>query len=246
MHIDRGILAASPVLRPNFARQKDQPPKLPAHYSVKANGDAAEIYLYGAIGSSWFDEGITASQFAKDLKALGAVKSIDVRVNSPGGDVFEGRAIYNLLAGHPADITVYIDAEASSIASLIAMAGKQIHMAEGSLMMIHCAWGFAMGNASEMRNQADLLDVIDQTLVDTYVNRTRNAAKQVKSWMDAETWMNPAEAQARGFCDVIDEPMKVAAMSVDRAKFHCFRMPLVTHRPNRAAAAAALARVIKA
>jgi ATP-dependent Clp protease protease subunit len=114
-------------------------------YRMVARGtDRAEIYLYGTVGADWFGEGVTAKQFAADLKGLGKVKTIDLRINSDGGSVFEGKTIYSLLAEHPAKVITRIDGLAASIASLIAMAGDEIHIAEGGFVMIHNAWTFTM------------------------------------------------------------------------------------------------------
>ncbi len=100
---------------------------------VNRGKDSAEIYLYGAIGGDWMGEGITAKQFADDLKALGPVKKIDLRINSEGGSVFDGKAMYSLLNAHSANITVHVDGLAASAASFIAMAGDTIEIAEGGV-----------------------------------------------------------------------------------------------------------------
>lgn len=132
-------------------------------YTIKALGvrGAAEISIYEEIGGF----GITAKKFAEDLKALGDVSHIDLRIHSPGGDVFEGIAIYNLLRNHPAEITVYIDGVAASMASVVAMAGDRVVMPENAMMMIHKPWGISGGNAGDMRDYADLLDKVETVLV---------------------------------------------------------------------------------
>jgi ATP-dependent Clp endopeptidase proteolytic subunit ClpP len=222
-----------------------KPEGRPSGYRFVAKGQNATIYLYGIIDSmaGFFGDGVTAKMIAEDLKKAGNVKNIDVRVNSPGGDVFEGRAIYTLLRDHGAKVTMHVDAEASSIASLIAMAGDEIRMAEGSIMMIHCAWGRFTGNAMEMHKQADLLDTVDQTLCDTYASRSKQDAKKIKKWMEEETYMTAQEAVDLGFADMIAEPMKVAALAVDRKKFG-FRKELPTAaQPNKIAALAAIERM---
>ncbi|HBB9192092.1 TPA: Clp protease ClpP, partial [Escherichia coli] len=124
-------------------------------YTIKAADvrGAADIFIYEEIGGF----GVTAKQFAEDLKALGDVSHINLRIHSPGGDVFEGIAIYNLLRNHPADITVYIDGVAASMASVVAMAGDRVVMPENAMMMIHKPWGISGGNAGDMRDYADLL-----------------------------------------------------------------------------------------
>lgn len=209
----------------------------PLNYKMNTKAERGEIYLYDIIGSGWFG-GISAKQFATDLKGLGSVKTIDLRINSDGGDVFDGRTMYSLLAEHSARIVVHVDGLAASIASLIAMAGDEIRMADGSFMMIHNAWGVAIGDAAEMRRMSDLLTSVSATLIDTYAARTQSEADKVKTWMDAETWMTAAEAKERGFCDVMDEPVKAAASVSDPSRFK--NLPAVL-RPKRAAALAAIA-----
>lgn len=218
--------------------------KTASGYRFIAKGESATIFIYGIVDSmaGFFGDGVTAKMISEDLKKAGKVSSIDVRINSPGGDVFEGRAIYTLLRNHGARIVVHVDAEASSIASLIAMAGDEIRMAEGSLMMIHCAWTCYCGNSTEMRKQADLLDTVDQTLIDTYAKRTKQDAKKIKKWMEDETWMTAEEAVKLGFADIVADPVKVAALAFDRAKLGVHNIPKQL-QPNRAKANELLARI---
>lgn len=208
------------------------------NYRMRAQGDAGEIYLYDTIGESWWGGGISAKRFADDLKALGKVKTIDVRINSDGGDVFDGRAIYAHLAEHPARIVAHVDGIAASIASLIAMAGNEIRMADGAFMMIHNAWGIAVGDGPEMRRMGDLLDSVSGSIADTYVARTKQGRTDVVAWMNEETWMTGQQAVDRGFADVLDEPVKAAASVRDASMFR--HLPAALH-PRRAAAAALIA-----
>lgn len=190
-------------------------------YSMKAKGKSeAEILLYGDVGDSWFG-GVTAKQFSDDLAALGSVSTIHVRINSAGGDVFDGLTIYRRLVDHSAKIIVHIDSLAASIASVIAMAGEEIHIAEAAQVMIHDAWGLAIGGADDLRSMADRLDVTTASLRDIYVARTGNGAAKVETWMDQETWFTAAEAVENGFATNIVENMKMAAR-IDPAK-HKFR-----------------------
>jgi len=219
-----------------FATQKAQKP---SGYKMLSRGSTGEIYLYGQIGASWFGDGITAKQFSDDLKKLGKVSAIDLRINSEGGDVFDGRTMYSLLVQHDAKITVYVDGLAASIASLIAMAGDTIKMAAGSFTMVHSPWTLSMGNAADLRRTADLLDSVEGTLIDTYVARTKNDKAKIKTWLDAETWFTADEAKANGFADEVIEPLKAAA-SVSRPDR--FRNLPAALRPNRAAALALMDR----
>jgi ATP-dependent Clp protease protease subunit len=200
-----------------------------------AKAGRGTIDLYGVIGADWFGDGITSKMISDSLKAMGSVTAIDININSPGGDVFEGRGIYNLLKGHKARIEVHVIAEASSAASLIAMAGDSITMAEGSLMMIHRASGLAFGNAEEIEELVKLLKTIDETMVSTYASRSKNTPEQVRAWLDAETWMTADEAVARGFADKSEAPAKVAALKLDRRILGFKHVPEKL-RPNRAAA----------
>ncbi|MEO3386017.1 head maturation protease, ClpP-related [Mesorhizobium sp. CAU 1741] len=199
--------------------------------------DRGEILIYGPIGFvDWDGDGITAKRFADEIKKLANAKTIDVRINSEGGDVFDGKAIYTLLAGHKANIVVHIDGLAASAASYIAMAGNEIRIAEGGFVMIHNAWSFAIGNADDMRRTADLLETVSDTICDVYVARTKKTKKQCKDWMAAETWFTGKEAVANGFADMLVENMRVAA-SVTR---HQFRNTPAVLKPKRSAAHAML------
>ncbi|EFC2125766.1 Clp protease ClpP [Escherichia coli] len=168
-------------------------------YTIKALGvrGAAEISIYEEIGGF----GITAKQFAEDLKALGDVSHIDLRIHSPGGDVFEGIAIYNLLRNHPAEITVYIDGVAASMASVVAMAGDRVVMPENAMMMIHKPWGISGGNAGDMRDYADFLDKVETVLVPAYARKTGKSAQEITAMLEDETWMDGKECLKHGFAD---------------------------------------------
>lgn len=173
-------------------------------FEARTQGDVAEIDLYDEIG--FF--GITAEEFRRTLRSITAPK-IRLSVNSPGGDVFDGIAMYNDLLDHPAEIEVRVTGLAASAASLISMAGDRIEMAQNAFMMIHNAWGIARGEKAVLRELADLLDKIDGALANTYVVRTGLERSTVVGMLDAETWMTAAEAVDKGFADATagsDEP----------------------------------------
>lgn len=185
-------------------------------YSIKAKANKeAEIWLYEEIGG-WV--GITAKKFAEDLKALGDLTKITLRINSPGGDVFDGNAIYNILKQHKARVEVFVDGLAASIASIVAMAGDEITIAENAMMMVHAPWTFAMGNADDLRKTIDMLDKVAETIVVTYSRRTKKDEKEIKDLMAAETWMTADEAIANGFADKTAEANQIAA-HFDLSKF---------------------------
>lgn len=175
--------------------------------------NSAELILYGPISEySWWGDEITPKQFSDDLNALGDVEEISVRINSGGGDVFAGMAIYSMLKRHEANIIVYIDGLAASIASIVAMAGDRIIMPKGAMMMIHNPWTSIWGaDANVLRHTADVLDKIRDALVDVYTDKTNLDKDEIISMLDAETWMTAAEAVEKGFADEIEEKFAIAA-----------------------------------
>ena len=177
----------------------------------QARGNRGEIWLYEQIGASFWGDGITSKSFQKELTALGKVTNIDLRINSPGGDVFDGFAIYNMLAQHPAAVDVYVDGVAASIASIIAMAGDNIKMAKNSLMMIHNPQGVAVGDANEMDRVKALLHQVKGNLTKTYEDRTKNKAADINAWMDDETWFTAEAAVEHGFADTVISAQAVNA-----------------------------------
>jgi len=172
---------------------------------IKVNAlasDEAEILIYGQIGDAFFDEDAkSAGQVRRELAAMGDVKDITVRINSPGGNVFDGAAIYNLLKDHPANVLVKIDGLAASAASMIAMAGDLIVMPNTAQMMIHDPWMLAMGNSRDMRKAADVLDEIRDSMLHAYTEKTGLSADQIKAMLEEETWMGAAKAKELGFVD---------------------------------------------
>ena len=192
-------------------------------YSIKAKAnDTAEISIYDEIGG-W---GVSAQQFSKDFKALGNnLKQINLHIHSPGGDVFDGIAIYNLLKNHPANKTVTIDGLAASMASVIAMAGNEVIMPENAMMMIHKPWGIQGGDAEDMRKYADLLDKVENTLIPAYANKTGKTPEELAEMLSAETWLNGKECVEQGFADKLAEPL-VAMASIKSRKLEDFeKMP---------------------
>jgi ATP-dependent Clp protease protease subunit len=177
----------------------------------QARGSRGEIWLYEQIGASFWGDGISAKSFQKELTGLGKVTNIDLRINSPGGDVFDGFAIYNMLQQHPATVDVYVDGVAASIASIIAMAGDNVKMAKNSLMMIHNPQGVAIGDENEMDRVKALLHQVKGNLTNTYVDRTKNKADQVNAWMDDETWFTAEAAVEHGFADTVISAQAVNA-----------------------------------
>ena len=171
-----------------------------ATLTVRAAGsDRTEILLYSEIG--YF--GITAERFVAALNAV-STRAIDLRINSPGGDVFDGLAIANAMRAHPSRITVYIDGIAASIASIIALAGDRVKIADNAFLMIHNPWTIALGDAREFRTVADVLDKFTLSLAGEYVKKSGAKLETITAQMDAETWFSAQEALDAGLVDAIE------------------------------------------
>lgn len=170
-----------------------------------ASDDDTTISMFDVIGEDfWTGTGVTAKRVSAALRAIGD-QDVTVKINSPGGDLIEGIAIYNLLRGHPAKVTVEVLGWAASAASIIAMAGDEIRMGLGTFMMVHNAWGVVVGNRHDMREAAELLDGFDGAIMDIYEARTGLKRAAIEKLMDAETFMGPSEAIKNGFADVVDD-----------------------------------------
>ena len=192
---------------------------------INKGNKKAEVLIYEDIGDGWMG-GLSAKRFADDLNALGKLSEINVRINSPGGSVFDGVAIYNTLRKNGAQIIVDIDGLAASIASVIAMAGDVVNMADNALLMIHDPWGVFAGNADDLRQQADLLDTVQGTLVDTYMKRATASREDIQQMMHDETWMTAEEALGHGLIDSVTDEVKMAA-HFDLARYKFKHVPAV-------------------
>lgn len=165
-----------------------------------------EILLYQMIGEDFWGEGTTAKSFSDDLKAAGAVSKIHLRVNSPGGNVFDGIAIYNALLSHRATVTATVDGLAASIASVIIMAASEISVAENGIVMIHNPSTLIAGDANEMRKMADTMDKVKSSMITAYRRHTKLSVEKIGVLMDAETWMSAEEAVEQGFAEKVCTP----------------------------------------
>lgn len=177
------------------------------YFSLVKEGRQASIDIYGDITSwPWVERGdVSAATLSKQLEELGEVDEITVRINSYGGEVKEGIAIYNALRSNAARVTTVCDGMACSIASVIFMAGDERVMHEASLLMIHNAWASGCGNAAELRKQADDLDVITEASKAAYLSRVAIDAEELSALMDAETWITPADAVEMGFATTVED-----------------------------------------
>lgn len=182
-----------------------------------AGEKSAEVLIYGDIGESWWGESVAAKDFVKEISALD-VDQLDIRINSYGGSVSDGIAIHNAIKRHKAKTTVTIDGAAFSIASLIAMAGDTVQMAENALLMVHAPWGYAAGNSADLREFADMLDTWAQAMATSYAAKTgKDYADMLALLTDGEDhWYTAAEAMDAGFIDEVTGALALAA-HVDRA-----------------------------
>lgn len=162
----------------------------------EANG-TTEITIYGIIGDSWWDDSVSASDIDNALKAI--TGDIVINLNSPGGDAFDGIAIYNRLKKHDGKVTIHVDGWACSAASVIAMAADELIMGLGAMMMIHEASSFVWGTKTEMRKEADVLDELEEGIIDIYMTKAKPSREDVRAAVDAETWYSAQKAVDIGF-----------------------------------------------
>jgi len=175
---------------------------------IEQAGREATVYLYDIVGDDWFG-GVSAKEFVPQLNALDA-DTIHLRINSPGGDVFDARAIATALKNHKANVIAHIDGQAASAATYIALAADEVEIADGGFFMIHNAWTIAMGNAADLTETATLLQKVDATIVADYQRKTGKGAEQIAQWMADTTWFTAQEALDQGFVDRIAEGQKAA------------------------------------
>lgn len=175
------------------------------------SADETTITMFDVIGEDWWTgAGVTAKRVSAALRAIGS-RDVTVKINSPGGDLFEGIAIYNLLRAHPAKVKVEVLGYAASAASIIAMAGDEIRMGLGTFMMIHNAWGVVIGNRHDLAEASKLFEQFDAAIADVYEARSGMKRADIEALMDAEAWMAPSEAVSNGFADSVDEGLVAPA-----------------------------------
>ena len=262
----RNVLRSRPVARPRPgalpipARQDISAltsPQVFDRWSADAAGirpSAVElgdnvITMFDVIGEDyWSGGGVTAKKIAAQLRAIGD-RPVEVQINSPGGDMFEGLAIYNVLREHPQAITVKVMGMAASAASIITMAGDTIEIGAASFIMIHNCWVIAIGNRHDMKATAEFLAPFDAAMTDVYAARTSQSAADVAGWMDAETYMSGSQAIERGFADglLAADAMKTdsAAKSQDRTlnELRAMELSLCASGRTRAEARAAINKI---
>lgn len=195
--------------KPYFTNEKLTPFRnIKTEFKAETKGDVATLYIYGAIGESWWEEEAVSAADVRDFLKSTNASTIHVRLNSLGGDVFDGLAIYNQLKGHDAKIIVHIDGIAASAGSIIAMSGDEIIMPKTSMMMIHNAWTFAYGNASEFLKVADDLQKINDTIIESYLPRFVGTREELVQLLNDETFLTASEAVTFGLADEEVEEVK--------------------------------------
>jgi ATP-dependent Clp protease protease subunit len=194
---------------------------LKKYYMLEQNGKEADVYIFGDITSwPWLESDVTSYTLSKELQALNA-DTINVHINSYGGEVAEGLAIYNTLKASKATVRTYCEGFACSVASVIFMAGDERYMRNSSLLMIHNAWMSTYGNAEQLRKDADDLDKITQASIAAYMGCVNIEESELRQMLDAETWILPGEALDMGFATSVlaDEKTEKPAASASRALY---------------------------
>lgn len=200
-----------------------------------ASGDAVELLIYDAIGADPWGEGVDPKAVLAALAEAGD-KPVVARINSPGGDVFAGLAIYNALKAHAAGAEIRVDGLAASAASIIAMAGT-CTMAQASQLMIHNSWTLAIGNAADLQKTAAVMQRIDGQMAGIYADKSGKTVEECAALMDAETWMTGQEAVDAGLADAVDKPAKktkAAAPAEVHAEVEPTVAPAIDHEATAA------------
>ncbi|MFC5834646.1 head maturation protease, ClpP-related [Nonomuraea insulae] len=210
---------------PGFKAQLRE--KRPWYEIRNAASDEAELLLFDEIGG-WY--GTYADEFVQELKAITASK-VTVRLNSPGGSVFEGIAVANALRAHPAQVIVRVEGLAASIASVIALAGDRLQMMPQSTLMVHEASGACLGNAADMTKMAEVLDLLSDNIADAYATKAGGSREQWRAAMKEESWYTADEAVAAGLADEVLRDIKPAEESTNSWDLSIFRYAGRHHAP---------------
>lgn len=177
----------------------EQLKKIERRFETRKNeaDNTTEITIYGVIGDSWWEDSVSASDIDDALKNI--TGDIVIHLNSPGGDAFDGIAIYNRLKQHDGNVTIHVDGWACSAASVIAMAADVLYMGLGAMLMIHEASSFVWGTKTEMRKEADVLDELEEGIIDIYMTKANITREEIRAMVDAETWFSAQKAVDIGF-----------------------------------------------
>jgi ATP-dependent Clp protease protease subunit len=215
MEMPRGLVRARALAREHLHASGQRP------FRAEVVNGRGSLFIYDSIGEDWWTGGgVTAKSVQQALDGMKAATALDIFINSPGGDIYEAKAIFAQLERFKAggrDVSVHVDGIAASAATYIAMVGDRIITARDATWMIHEVWTLAMGNAAALRETADLLDKENGIYAERYATRTKSSVEDVRAWMAAETWMTAAEAKARGFTDEISDGETASDASADIA-----------------------------
>ena len=172
--------------------------------SIRAAAQSGEntITIFDVIGEDWWGDGVSANRIAAALRSLGG-EDVTVHINSPGGDMFEGLAIYNLFREYQGKVTVKVLGLAASAASIIAMAGDEVQIGRGAFFMIHNAWIMAAGNRNDFREYADYLEPFDKAMADIYAARSGMPVEEIQSLMDKESFIGGSDSITKGLADAL-------------------------------------------
>lgn len=187
-------------------------------FEARTAGTRGALYVYDVIGEDlWTGGGVTAKAVQEALDGMKSATGLDIYVNSPGGDIFEAKAIHSLIRRFSGEKVVHIDGIAASAATFIAMAGDRIVTAPAATWMIHEVWARTSGRASDFRAMAETLEMENRTFAETYASRSGSSVEDVLAWMAAETWMSATQAKERGFTDEISEAQQAPGTGADVA-----------------------------
>jgi ATP-dependent Clp protease, protease subunit len=184
-------------------KMNEEATKIEHKFKAETKTDVSEIHIYGDIGESWLWDSVSANDVKDALKEIEG--DVVIRINSPGGDAFDGIAIYNQLKNHNGKITVYVDGWAASAASIIAMAADELIMNTGTMLMVHEAWTFAYGNKTDIEKTVNALKGLDASLADIYMTRFKGERSEIETFMKNETWFTASEAVEVGLADKVNE-----------------------------------------
>lgn len=182
-----------------------------------------KIFLYGTIGEDWWDENaVSAGEFVKQLEAFNG-EEVHVFVNSSGGSAFDGSAIYSAIMRYPGRVVAHIDGIAASAASFCILSADEVIISPSAMMMIHNAWTYTAGNASELRSVAESLEKLDETITGIYVRKTGIDSATIAAMMNAETWLTADECVEQGFADSMDESSPAIEANINKRMFAMFK-----------------------
>lgn len=215
------VMASAKHRRFKNSQYADMIPEIPKNFAVEVDEEKDETVLtvYGEIGENWWSDSTSAGDIDRALKEV-KTKSITVRLNSPGGDAFDGITIYNRLKDHEAKVKIIVDGWACSAASIIAMAADELIMNTGAMLMVHEAWTWAVGSKSDLQKTVDMMVKLDESLLDIYMTKAQCTREEMKQFVVNETWFTADEAVELGFAtDVTQEEDNTVNNKVDAEQF---------------------------